>query len=146
MYTHYEYEPLFEYLKTIEDDYSQIYISSRTRDTKQYAFYLFYNKYSPKDFQEKKDVEWTIEDNGWIRINRIGKFHFIPSIPDIESLPDNSLLIGDPKTEINSLITTAEIIPEKEKPLIEGVKTIKFLNEDPAFSIVQLIKEQSNDF
>lgn len=138
MYTHYEYKPLFEYLKEVEGDYSQIYISSRIRDTKQYIFYLFYNKYSPKDFQEKKDIEWTLENNNWIRINRIGKFYFIPSIPDIKSLSDNSLLIGDPKAEINSLITPFGVVPEKGEPLVKKVKTINFLNGDQAFSIVKI--------
>ena len=139
MYAHYEYQPLFDYLCQNEKDYSQIYISRRYRDTKQYVFYLFYCKYDPAKFQQGENVDWEVEKDGWIWVKKIGKWNFTASMPELESIPDGSLLIGATKEEIAKLPKQGDI---KVKP----IKTIEYLNGDPAFSIVQLIKEQSNAF
>ena len=139
MYTHYEYQPLFDYLCQKEKNYPQIYISRRYRDTKQYVFYLFYCKYDPAKFQQKENVDWEIEKDGWVWVKKIGKWNFTASMPDLESIPNGSLLIGATKEEISKL-------PKQGDVKVKPIETINFLNEDPAFSIVQLIKEQSNDF
>lgn len=126
-YTHWEYQPLFEYLTKIEKNYSQIYISRRYRDTKQYAFYLFYSQYNPLEYQRGEDVEWEIEDDGWIWIKKVGKWHFLKTILEIEKMEDKSLLVGATKEEINKLL---------EIDKVKVLKTIYFLNGDPAFSVV----------
>lgn len=141
IYTHYEYQPLFDYLKEIEKNYDHIYISRRYHDTKQYAFYLFYTQYDPKKYQEKKEVNLEIEKDGWIWVKRIGKWHFVASIPSLEEVSDKSLLIGDTKEEINNLITSEIEIKESEKPIVKLLKTINYLNGDPAFSIAEVIKK-----
>lgn len=139
IYTHYEYQPLFDYLCQNKKDYPQIYISRRYRDTKQYVFYLFYCKYDPAKFQQGENVDWEIEKDGWIWVKKIGKWNFAASMPELESIPSGSLLIGVAKEEIAQL-------PKQGDIRVKPIKTIKYLNGDPAFSIVQLIKEQPNDF
>jgi len=95
-YFHYEYRPLFSYLKKVEKDYDQIFISRVNHDTKQYIFYLYYFKVDSQQYF-KMNKEIIVEDNGWLWVQKIGKFNFINQAKKIEDYPPNSLLAIDPQ-------------------------------------------------
>ena len=127
----YGYKPLFQYLKNIENNYDQIYISRKLDDAKQYIWYLFYNQYSPQDFQNKKEVEIKIGRNDWIQVNRIGKYNFVELLPKVIDYKPRSLMIGaydEFPVETKSLKT---IYNQKGDPLYiiyEADQVIKDLN------------------
>lgn len=89
-YSHYVYRPLFEYLQKIEDDYTNIYISRKNNDERQYIFYLYYNKISPDEYFGT-EIKWEEEANGWIIVRRLGKYHFIDDVNLIKDYPRDSL-------------------------------------------------------
>jgi 4-amino-4-deoxy-L-arabinose transferase-like glycosyltransferase len=97
IYTYYPYKPLFSFLKEAEKNYQNFYISRELRDTKQYIFYLYYNKI-PADKYFAIDRDYYIEEDGWVKVERLGNYHFLDSKGDIMSYPANSLLALAPKT------------------------------------------------
>ena len=121
--SHYEYIPLFKKLFELSNKYSNIYISNAEYDTKHYIFYLFYKQYDPAQYQQKTDVDIEEEPGGWIRIKRIGKWHFISSLPDWKTLPENSLVVGG-SNEFRG------------KKLQDFINT-KHLNDDEAFYMIR---------
>lgn len=119
-YSHYEYQPLFEYLKSVEDKYDNIYISRKIRDTKQYIFYLYYNRIPAEEFFKSEIIRFDGED-GWVTVKRINKFWFIDEVNEIKIYPQDSLLV---------------VAPEEIKKG-KVVETIGFLNSEPAFYIYE---------
>ncbi len=95
-YSHYEYKPLFSYLKQIEDDYEQIYISRKVRDTKQYIFYLYYNKIPAKEFFKLHMIREDGTD-GWVKVGRLGKYWFLDDVNQVKKYPPQSLLVVAPE-------------------------------------------------
>lgn len=141
-FTHYEYQPLMRfmsgYLKDKPD--TPVYISSRYRDTKQYIFLLFYQSIPPKEFQQNKDnVILEKEPDGWIWVKQVNNWHFVKSIPSLESLPDGAILIGSQKEEIAPMVGISICPPYR----VDRVSAINFLNGDPAFEIVRFTKEEN---
>ena len=120
----YGYKPLFQYLKTVENNYERIYISRRFDDAKQYIWYLFYNQYPPQSFQEKIDVDWRVDNNNWIQVNRIGKYYFVETIPG--SYNSSDLLVG-----------VKQEVPKIYKP----IKIIDNLKGDPLYYIFDIPNE-----
>lgn len=139
IYTHYEYQPLMRFMETYLKDNpdTPVYLSSRYHDTKQYIFYLFYQKIPPIEFQNNKTVIVEKESGGWIWVKQINNWHFVKSLPDIASLPDGSILIGSQKEEIAPLIGTFISDPPYSA---KNVGMIYFLNGDPAFEIAKINK------
>lgn len=128
-YSHYPYIPLMQYLFGVENQYPAIYLSNEGKGIQQYSFYLFYRRYDPAVFQQKSDVTWQKEEDGWIRISQIGKWHFVKQLPKPSDVAAGSLLIGN-KDEAKALLR----LPGK----YEILKTINFLNNDPAFVIIKV--------
>jgi 4-amino-4-deoxy-L-arabinose transferase-like glycosyltransferase len=99
-YSNYGYRELFGFLHDAESGYDEIVISNRVHDTKQYAYYAFYNRYDPVLFQKGSGIEKTDESGGWVRVNRIGKYVFAESIKVPEPLKGSdipeTLYVGDP--------------------------------------------------
>ncbi len=99
-YSHHGYKELMEGVARDKNLYSKIYISRHLNDTKQYMYYLLYNKYNPQDYQSKKDIDYLIGDGGWIEVERIGNVYFIASLNslkmDSEFVKENNLLIAHP--------------------------------------------------
>jgi len=124
-YTHWEYQPLFEYLKTIEGNYDQIYISKVNHDARQYIFYLYYFKIPPEKYFTLPK-KYLIEENGWVWVQQLGKFNFINQADRIANYPPKSLLIIHPDGVKN--------LPEYGKP----IAVINYLNGDRAFNIYDL--------
>lgn len=135
IYTHYEYQPLMEYMKGKNE--LPIFISSRFRDTKQYIFYLFYQNIEPSIFQNKLLVEKETEKDGWIWVKRAGNWNFVKSLPSVTDLPTQSYLIGAAKEEIMPLIEQYRLCNGVQ---LEPMTTVDFLNKDPAFSVVKATK------
>jgi len=95
-YSHYAYKPLFNYLKTLENSYDNIYISRKSNNERQYIFYLYYNKISADKFFSSQ-ITREEEANGWIIVRRYDKYHFIDEVGQIKKYPPNSLLVVGPK-------------------------------------------------
>ena len=116
-YQRYGYRQLFDYLAT-KDDYNQFVISRKIDNSHQYIQYLFSQKIDPKFLQE--NAKRIREKDGWVVFQQLGKFTFVPTVPGIESLPDNSLLV----------------VGEKEVSYPIGpISTINYVNGDPAFLV-----------
>ncbi|MBI5733110.1 glycosyltransferase family 39 protein [Candidatus Jorgensenbacteria bacterium] len=134
IYTHFEYQPLMEYMR---GEKLPIYLSSRFRDTKQYVFLLFYNRMLPRSFQQDRTVIFEKETDGWIWVKQLDNWHFTKSIPIIGDLPSDSVLIGASKEEIEPFV-------KQYQPCL-GIQlhpknTIYYLTGDPAFSVLEVKK------
>lgn len=136
MYSHYPYQPLMDYLLSVEKDYPQIYISNAANSSiKQYAFYVFYDKFDPHIFQNRSTVKWERENEGWIWVKQIGKWNFVKSLPPLYKIPRGSLLVSDPDETSNTSKLRLENIVENQILTLTPLKTIRYLNGDPAFVI-----------
>lgn len=96
IFSQYGYKDLVLNIKKSESSFDRIYLSRHLNDTKQYIYYLFYTKYDPFLYQQKKGVVYSFEANGWISVDRIGKIYFVqnpPTLKDLKSLPGSSTLI-----------------------------------------------------
>jgi len=75
-YSLYVYRDVSKDIYLQRQDYNQLYLSTYLNDTQQYIFYLFYNKYSPEIYQLKKNVEYEISPNGFIKVTKIDNLNF----------------------------------------------------------------------
>lgn len=126
-YTHWEYQPLFEYLKKVEKNYDNIYISKVNHDQRQYIFYLYYFKIPAEDYFHLKR-EYVVSNDSWVWVKKIGKFNFINQTDRLANYPPKSLLVIDPGGTRNL------------KHFCRSIKQIKYLNGDTAFNIYDLDK------
>ena len=119
--SHYGHKELFQYLKENENKYSEIFISNKYYDTKQYVFYLFFTKYDPLKYQEVGTKNTELENDGWIRVTRVDNYYFLNTIPRAPDLKKTSLIVADPK-EFPTKIKTQRVFYD--------------LKGDPIFSLV----------
>jgi len=100
IFSQYGYQDLMIKVKAQKNNYDKIYISRHLNDTKQYVYYLFYNKYSPQKYQSKKDVSYSQSSDGWISIDRIENIYFVQNPPPVHLISpfgkDKVLLISNP--------------------------------------------------
>lgn len=99
IYSQYGYRNLMTDVAVKKDRYEKIYISRFLNDTKQYIYYLFYNKIDPRDFQKMHGITVSTKD-GWISVDKIGNVYFIdefPAFTNDENNTDKVLLIAHPK-------------------------------------------------
>jgi 4-amino-4-deoxy-L-arabinose transferase-like glycosyltransferase len=100
IYSQYGYEDLMKKVYSYKDSYDRIYISRHINDTKQYVYYLFYNRYDPKKFQNKTGVSYSYGADGWASINRVDNIYFVPTLPSVKSDPlfakEKVLMISSP--------------------------------------------------
>ncbi len=94
-YERYGYKSLFNYLKINENKYSNILISQKIDNSHQYIQYLYFDKIDPNFFRSTVDRQRSTE--GWVDVKSIGKYKFIPSIPDVlPKIPKNTLgVVGE---------------------------------------------------
>jgi 4-amino-4-deoxy-L-arabinose transferase-like glycosyltransferase len=90
VFSQYGYEDLMKKVYVLRNSYDKIYISKNLNDTKQYVYYLFYNKYDPKKFQNKIDVSYRTGSDGWVSIDRINNIYFVQDLPIIDENLINS--------------------------------------------------------
>ena len=96
IYSQYGYKDLISNIKANETNFNRIYLTTHLNDAKQYIFYLFYSRYDPFLYQQKKDVVYRTVTDGWISVDRIEKIYFVqnpPTLKDLKSLPSSSTLI-----------------------------------------------------
>ncbi|OGH12041.1 MAG: hypothetical protein A2857_03525 [Candidatus Levybacteria bacterium RIFCSPHIGHO2_01_FULL_36_15] len=138
-FSHYGYRDLMHFVKNHESQYDKIIISNRINDTKQYVFYLFFTKYNPSLYQSGKNVEKVSEQNGWIRIKRIGKVYFLPnadfSPEEIKKTLPHILLAGAPD-EFPKKTKTLYSVKDPKNNVIFALVDI---NQNPEF----LLKKQA---
>lgn len=99
LYSQYGYQELIQNIDREKPYYDAIYLSRHLNDTKQYIYYLFYNAYNPKKFQQKQDVLSSQGVDGWVSIDKIDAIFFIPTIPTkAQTLQEKKhvLLISNP--------------------------------------------------
>ena len=98
-YQRYGYKELFQYLESQKSNYNQIIVSRKNDDAKQYIHYLFFNKTDPDFF--RNNVIRQRDKNGWVQVEQIDKIHFYPTTPELELLPDNSLVaVGEHEIQL----------------------------------------------
>ena len=106
----YGYEELMTKVAKEKQNYQRIYISKHLNDTKQYAYFLFYNKYDPLKYQSKEDVLFSTEANGWMSVDKIENIYFVqnpPVITEESKLAKEKILI----------ISTPVDFPDEVKPV-----------------------------
>lgn len=100
LYSQYGYADLMSTVSKEKNIYNRIYISRHLNDTKQYIYYLFYTKYNPSEYQSKENVSYSVGQNGWVSIDRIGNIYFVQNPPTSAQLEKDSsiksLIISNP--------------------------------------------------
>ena len=147
IYSQFGYKNLVTNIKNSENFFDKIYLSSHLNDAKQYIYYLFYTKYDPVRYQQKNDVIYTNEQNGWISIDQIGKIYFVqrlPKVKDLESLPNKSVLLISNPVDFPKSIKAVFVVKDKLGNVIfKAVKLSDLLDYNKTHAI--LIKKQAND-
>lgn len=68
------YKSLYQKLEEKEEDFEKILVSKFYGEP--HIFYLFYRKYDPKFYQEEEGVARYTRSDGWVNVDRIGKYYF----------------------------------------------------------------------
>lgn len=126
-FTQFGYEDWAKKVSSKQGDYDRIYLSKLGNDTKQYAYYLFYTKYDPARFQQKKNVAFSVEDGGWVSIDKIDNVYFVDRIPSedqLNELKDKKIL----------LVTSLPDLP-KQYPA-QNLEKIKDKNGNTIFAFI----------
>lgn len=143
-YSQYGYEQWAKKLENKKGEYDRIYLSRYGNDTKQYIYYLFYNKYNPVDFQNKKNVSYTDSMGGWISIDKIENLFFVDRIPaekDLEKLKEKKILLVTHPTELPKDLNLKQVENVKDK---NGNKVFIFLEAGDLLKYYRNQKEASN--
>lgn len=112
-YSLYPYKDLSISLKDLKSRYYEIYLSSYLNDSPQYIFYLFYNKYDPRLYQNKDDVLYETTKNGFIKITKLENinftnFNFSASVSKIYMNKRGVLFIASPDAFPKGVASIAE--------------------------------------
>lgn len=135
IYTHYEYLPV---MRQLRGETRPIFISSRYHDTKQYIFYLFYQRIKPREFQQNLTVTKETDINRWVWVKQINNWHFVKALPPVEDLPAESILVGSTKDEIKPFMQNYKMC---NGILLGEEEAVTYQNGDPALSIIAISKE-----
>ncbi|RJQ37743.1 hypothetical protein C4559_03340 [Candidatus Microgenomates bacterium] len=114
----YGYKEAVSEVEKIESKYSKIVVSNKPHLDQSYMFFLFYLKYSPEIYQ--KEVKYA--SGGFRENHSFGKYEFRPIEWNKENRSPKILYVGLPTD-----------FPKKE----DVIKTIYFLNNQPAIKIVK---------
>ncbi|MEK7169072.1 MAG: glycosyltransferase family 39 protein [Patescibacteria group bacterium] len=76
-FSQFGYKDLMTRVNKEKKNYDEIYISRHLNDTKQYIYFLFFNKYDPIKYQSKNDVAYKNDLDGWVSVDRIDNINFI---------------------------------------------------------------------
>lgn len=119
----YGYKQVVDYLKANYDNYDQIIVTKKYGEP--HEFILFYWPWNPASYQNDPKLNWDFHSD-WYWVNSFDKFKFINDW-EIKSATQNL----NTKT---LLITSPSNYNESNKLL----KTIYFLNQQPAFDILNI--------
>ena len=133
--SYYGFRETYAYVKTIESEYDYIVIAPTGLGFDQlYIYYLFYMQPDPRTYQLGEDVERLVGEQGWVKVNRIGKWHFESDVRNsVFSLPDKTLVVTD------GSFNEQEPLPKKVM-FARLLQTIPYPNGNPAFKILELTK------
>lgn len=119
----YGYKEIVNYIKENYSDYDQIIFTKKYGEA--HEFVLFYWPWNPKYYQDDPNLNWDFHDD-WYWVNAFDKFQFINDWEikqQTQSLNQKTLLITSPGNyNENSTL----------------VKTVYFLNQQPAFDILTI--------
>ena len=134
-FTHDEYRLATDYVKSLSPDtYSNVYISRRFFDSKQYMFYLYYFQIDPRWYQQSGSKDWHMESNGWIKVDRVGNWYFMDGLPGAGEVPDKSLFIGSQAEEILPKVNSHELCTKFK---VDLVSQFYFPDGGKAFGVAQ---------
>lgn len=128
------YKSLMERIYLQKDSYNTMYISSFLNDTKQYIYYLFFNHYDPKRYQEKQGVSWTQTPNGWIDVSKIDTINFVSKLPFIASdsarIQPKILFIANPNEFAPNVRSQFTIYDARNNPVFVAVTYATYINQE----------------
>ncbi len=131
LYSQYGYEDLMKTVFSQRNKYDRIYISRHLNDTKQYVYYLFYNKYSPSNFQKKVNVSFHEASDGWISVDKIDNIYFVQNLPTISTFSAQmnytALFISNPVDFPKTLKPLFTIKDKLGNILFEGINASDLL-------------------
>jgi len=110
IFSQYGYKDLMTTVAKEKGNYDRVYISSHLNDAKQYVYYLFYNRYDPKNYQTKKEVSYSLASDGWVSVNKLENIYFINSVLPVEQ--DSSL-----SSQKVLVISSPKDFPKAIKPI-----------------------------
>jgi len=90
------YKSLYFKLAQMEGSYKRIFVTKFYGEP--HIFYLFYRQYSPKEYQEGKEVIRYDREDKWVNVDRIGKYWFFEKI-NIEEIQKGDLVVIAPWQE-----------------------------------------------
>lgn len=125
----YGYKQIAEYIKTEGIQYQKIYISKKYGEP--HEFLLFYLSYDPSKYRNDPNLIRYGRSN-WFWVDRFGKFEFLNNWEVKEK-------VGSEQGEGESLLITS---PGNYPEYGHLIKTIYFLDGNPAFDIVELAQVQ----
>lgn len=133
-FSQYGYKELMVKVELEKKNYSEIYISRHLNETKQYIYYLFFNKYDPVKYQTKKDVSYSNTSDGWVSVDRIENIYFVPDNTSIRTNLDKAnskvLLISHPKDLPPDLKPVFEIKDKLGNVIFKAVNLTSLLEYD----------------
>ena len=116
LFSQYVYKEVIAQITSEQKKYDVIYLSRHLNDTKQYIYYLFFNKYDPKMFQQKNDIVYTTDADGFVSINKLKNIQFVATIPTKQQVLDEKkhiLLISNPidfPKDISPVFTVKDLL------------------------------------
>ncbi|MDD2482709.1 MAG: glycosyltransferase family 39 protein [Candidatus Shapirobacteria bacterium] len=120
----YGYKEVVDYIKTNYNEYDQIIFTKKYGEA--HEFVLFYWPWDPKSYQNDSRLNWDFHAD-WYWVNSFDKFRFINDWEikkETENINQKTLLITSPDNYNKNNSTL--------------LKTIYFLNNQPAFDILSL--------
>ncbi|OGY16751.1 MAG: hypothetical protein A2784_04680 [Candidatus Chisholmbacteria bacterium RIFCSPHIGHO2_01_FULL_48_12] len=84
-----QYPPLVRYLKTVENNYDQIFVTSDFG--RPYIYFLFYQQINPAKFQQEANVTRTGDGFGFFEVHSVGKYRF--DAPDLTRPQPNTAYV-----------------------------------------------------
>lgn len=122
-YQRYGYKELFTFLEKEKSKHSQIAISRRSDEAKQYIHYLFFTKYDPEKYHS--NAIFSKDKLGWESVDRIDNISFSESTPTVDNLPPDSLIVTGAKEVSADNLLEVYAIDDPRGDRLFNVYTIK---------------------
>ena len=122
MYQRYGYGELFKYVESQKSNYSQIIVSRKSDDAKQYIHYLFFTKYDPSNYQ--KNAFFSRDKLGFRSVDQIDNIKFSSSVPPLNTIPIGTMIVSG-----NNELSSKDLRP---------LKTIVDPKGDVLFNVYEL--------
>ncbi|MBI4058275.1 glycosyltransferase family 39 protein [Candidatus Gottesmanbacteria bacterium] len=133
------FREVYATLGPIEETYDRIYIApTNLKFDQTYIYYVFYLRPDPRILQNGDDVERITNDDGWVRITRIGKWNFIDDIRSVfDTFSERSLVVTDGAFDDKMVLTSKD----KRIFIPTLLHTVTAPDGAPAFKIFEYAKK-----